>query len=110
MSKMGVRRVLRPAPRIGPGFVLITAQEAGVDSRVFVARPHSQAGLVCQALALAKPGHLPPVSGPAGDPRPAASRRPPPAESLFSDVTQRPRPSTPTLPYPHLQLLALETL
>lgn len=90
--------------------MLITAQEAGEDPRVFGAQPHSQAGLVHQAAAPAEPGTLPLVPGPAGDPRPAASGCPPPAVSLFSDVTPRPRPSTPTLPHPHLQLQAPKTL
>lgn len=72
---------------------------------------HSGAGLVHQAAAPAEPGTLPRVPGPAGDPpHSAASRGPPPAVSLFSDVTPRPRPSTPTFPPPHLPLQAPKTL
>lgn len=69
-----------------------------------MARPHSRAGLVNQVMALAGPGRLPLVSVPRETPARAASGCPPPAVSLFSDVTPRPRPSTltapPSLPLP----------
>lgn len=69
-SKMRVRGVVRLAPRVGPASALITTKKAGDDPRVCVARPLSQAGLVNQAAVRAKPGRLPLVSGPGGDPRP----------------------------------------
>ena len=86
---------------VGPGSTLIPAQEAWGHPRICVARPLSQAGLVNQAAALAGPVRLPLVSSPRGDPRLCSLRVPPPptpppaAVSLFSDVTQRPRPATP---------------
>lgn len=46
--------------------------------------------------------------GPGGDPRPRRLPCPPPAVSLFSDVTPGPRPSPPTFP-PHLRLRAPAT-
>lgn len=99
---------------VGPGSAPIPAQEAWGHPRICVARPLSQAGLVNQAAALAGSVRLPLVSGPRGDPRlgclrvPAPPHPPPAAVSLFSDVTRRPRPSTPILA-PRLRLLAPET-
>ena len=97
----------------GRGSAPMPAQEACGHPRICVARPLSQAGLVSQAAALAGPVRLPRVSGPRGDPRLGCLRvpappPPPAAVSLFSDVTQRPRPSTPILA-PGLRLPAPET-
>ena len=100
---MGVGGDGTPAcSRVGPGSALITAQEAGGDPRVCVARPRSQAGLVNQTAALAGPGRLPLVSGPGGDPRLGCLRVPTPLPrrchcSLTSRCGPAPRPP-PSLP------------
>lgn len=87
-------------PRVRADHSLPRRPGAILESAWHVRAP--KRGFVNQATALARPGRLPLVSGPEGDPRPAVSRCPPPppptAVSLFSDVTLRPRPSPPTLP------------
>lgn len=88
-------------PRVRADHSLPRRPGAILESAWHVRAP--KRGFVNQATALARPGRLPLVSGPEGDPRPAVSRCPPPPPprqchcSLTSRCGPAPRPP-PSLP------------
>lgn len=92
--------MLRPASPVGPRSALITAQEAReIRKSVLHVRTPLRASSIRRRL---RPGLdiFGPPQAPGETPALAASGCPPPAVSLFSDVTPPPRPSPPTLPPP----------